>query len=498
MIEYNKNNLLVILGNQLFPLEYISQLNINKVYMKEDIELCTYFKHHKMKLTLFLTAMRDYRDLLKKNDFEVHYKPLKIDQKTNNNYIDDLRIFLKENKINRLYVFDIVDKFFKKKFLTLSNEVDLTFIPSPMFFLSQEDLKEYGDNNKNLRMVSFYQMMRKKLNLLIDENEKPTGGKWSFDELNRKRLPKEIKIPATTFFNKSKNIDDVKLIVDEYFSGHPGDNKNFWAPTNRKQALNLLKEFIELKFKNFGDFEDAVDIDENFLFHSCLSSSLNLGLITPKDVIEEVNKSKDIPLNSLEGFIRQIIGWREFIRLIYFLKGDFQENSNYWKHDRKLKDCWYDGTTNIKPLDDTIKKCLKYGYVHHIPRLMILSNIMNLCKISPKEIYRWFMEMFVDSSDWVMVPNVYGMGTYADGGIFSTKPYICGSNYILKMSNYKKDKWCDVMDGLYWSFIDNNKSFFSKNPRLNMMVRTLERMNVERKKIIFEKADEFIENVTYI
>ena len=367
-----------------------------------------------------------------------------------------------------------------------------------MFFLSQEDLKEYGDNNKNLRMVSFYQMMRKKLNLLIDENEKPTGGKWSFDELNRKRLPKEIKIPATTFFNKSENIDDVKLIVDEYFSGHPGDNKNFWAPTNRKQALNLLKEFIEIKFKNFGDFEDAVDIDENFLFHSCLSSSLNLGLITPKDVIEEVKKSKDIPLNSLEGFIRQIIGWREFIRLVYFLKGDLQENSNYWKHDRKLKDCWYDGTTNIKPLDDTIKKCLKYGYVHHIPRLMILSNIMNLCKISPKEIYRWFMEMFVDSSDWVMVPNVYGMGTYADGGIFSTKPYICGSNYILKMSNYKKDKWCDVMDGLYWSFIDNNKSFFSKNPRLNMMVRTLERMNVERKKIIFEKADEFIENVTYI
>ena len=367
-----------------------------------------------------------------------------------------------------------------------------------MFFLSQEDLKEYGDNNKNLRMVSFYQMMRKKLNLLVDQNEKPIGGKWSFDELNRKRLPKDIEIPATTFFNKSDNIDDVKLIVDEYFSSHPGDNKNFWAPTNRKQALNLLKEFIELKFKNFGDFEDAVDIDENFLFHSCLSSSLNLGLITPKDVIEEVNKSKDIPLNSLEGFIRQIIGWREFIRLIYFLKGDFQENSNYWKHDRKLKDCWYDGTTNIKPLDDTIKKCLKYGYVHHIPRLMILSNIMNLCKISPKEIYRWFMEMFVDSSDWVMVPNVYGMGTYADGGIFSTKPYICGSNYILKMSNYKKDKWCDVMDGLYWSFIDNNKSFFSKNPRLNMMVRTLERMNVERKKIIFEKADEFIENVTYI
>ncbi len=498
MIDNNKNNLLVILGNQLFPLEYISKLNINKVYMKEDIELCTYFKHHKMKLTLFLTAMRDYRDLLKKNNFEVHYRQLKIGQKTNSNYINDLRVFLKENNINRLYVYDIIDKFFERKFLTLSNVVDLTFIPSPMFFLSQEDLKDYGDNNKNLRMVSFYQMMRKKLNLLIDENEKPIGGKWSFDELNRKRLPKNIKIPTTAFFNKSKNIDDVKLIVDEYFSSHPGDNKNFWAPTNRKQALNLLKEFIELKFKNFGDFEDAVDVDENFLFHSCLSSSLNLGLITPKDVIEEVNKSKDIPLNSLEGFIRQIIGWREFIRLVYFLKGDFQENSNYWKHDRKLKDCWYDGTTNIKPLDDTIKKCLKYGYVHHIPRLMILSNIMNLCKISPKEIYRWFMEMFVDSSDWVMVPNVYGMGTYADGGVFSTKPYICGSNYILKMSNYKKDNWCDVMDGLYWSFINNNKSFFSKNPRLNMMVRTLERMNVERKKIIFEKADEFIENVTYI
>ena len=496
MIEYNKNNLLVILGNQLFPLEYISQLNINKVYMKEDIELCTYFKHHKMKLTLFLTAMRDYRDLLKKNHFEVHYKPFKLDQKTNSKYIDDLRIFIKKNKINRLYVYDIIDKFFKKKFLTLSNEVDLTFIPSPMFFLSQEDLKEYGDNNKNLRMVSFYQMMRKKLNILIDENEKPTGGKWSFDELNRKRLPKEIKIPATTFFNKSKNIDDVKLIVDEYFSGHPGDNKSFWAPTNRKQALNLLKEFIELKFKNFGDFEDAVDIDENFLFHSCLSSSLNLGLITPKDVIEEVNKSKDIPINSLEGFIRQIIGWREFIRGVYVAKGSEERTRNFWGFNRKIPISFYEGTTGIEPVDDTILKINKSGYANHIERLMVIGNFMLLCEFDPNEVYRWFMELFIDSYDWVMVPNVYGMSQFADGGLMSTKPYISGSSYVLKMSNYKKGDWCPLWDSLFWNFINKQRDFFLTNPRMRMLVSTYDRMKNEKKENITLTSHNYLETLS--
>ena len=172
------------------------------------------------------------------------------------------------------------------------------------------------------------------------------------------------------------------------------------------------------------------------------------------------------------------------------------ETENYWNHDRKLTIDWYEGTTGIDPLDDAIKGAHKYGYTHHINRLMVLSNIMNMSRIKPQEIYRWFMEMFVDSSEWVMVPNVYGMGTFADGGIFATKPYICGSSYILRMSDFKKGPWCEIVDGLYWSFIERNREFFESNPRLSLMVRALNKMDVDRKEEIFSKAEYFIESKT--
>ncbi len=493
-----EENLLLILGNQLFPIDFLNNLKIKNVFMREDVELCTYVKHHKMKIYLFLCSMREYRDLLKKNNYHVTYEKLDDPNNFKKKYIESLKDHIKKNNIKRLFVFDIVDKFFNKQIMNLSNHIEIKLIKSPMFMLEINELENFYSNNKNLRMVSFYQMMRKKFNLLIDIDQKPIGGKWSFDDMNRKPIPKDEVIPKNPNFNESYYSKDIKLIINDFFKSHPGQITNLWFPTNRSKALRLLDEFIKLKFKKFGDYEDAINSNDNFLYHSCLSSSLNLGLITPIDIIDKVKNLKNIPLNSLEGFIRQIIGWREFIRLVYHLKSEMQEKENFWKHKRKLKNCWYEGTTGIPPLDDSIKNCLKYGYVHHIPRLMILSNIMNLCKISPDEIHKWFMEMFIDSSDWVMGPNVYGMGTFADGGVFSTKPYICGSNYILKMSNYKKNNWCNIMDGLYWSFISNNRGFFSKNPRLNMMIRTLDRMNDERKKIIFKQANEFIEKVSYI
>ena len=197
-------------------------------------------------------------------------------------------------------------------------------------------------------------------------------------------------------------------------------------------------------------------------------------------------------LNSLEGFIRQVIGWREFIRGTYHLKGEEERESNFFNHQNKLTEAWYTGETGIPPLDKAIKDCLAYGYTHHIPRLMIISNLMTLSRIHPEEIYKWFMEMFIDSSEWVMVPNVFGMGTFADGGIFATKPYSCGSNYLLKMSNYKKGPWCDVVDGLYWQFMSDNRDFCASNPRLSILPRSLDRMKPERKKMIFNEADNFI------
>ena len=184
------------------------------------------------------------------------------------------------------------------------------------------------------------------------------------------------------------------------------------------------------------------------------------------------------------------------MRGIYQEYSPQMEKDNFFKHDRRLTSAWYTGTTNIEPLDHSIKNAIKYGWTHHIERLMIISSLMNLCEIKPTLVYKWFMEMFIDSSEWVMVPNVYGMGSYADGGIFSTKPYICGSSYMLKMSNYKKGEWCDTVDGLYWRFVEKNINFFKSNPRLAVMTRSLEKMNKERKKNIFKKAEIFIKENT--
>ena len=226
---------------------------------------------------------------------------------------------------------------------------------------------------------------------------------------------------------------------------------------------------------------------------------MNNGLITPREILNIILSNRiveKIPINSLEGFVRQIIGWREFVRGIYQNYSYELESRNFYKNKRKLTKDWYLGTTGIDPIDDAIKDILKYGYAHHIIRLMYLSNIMNLAGIDPKEIYKWFMEMFVDSSDWVMSPNVFGMGTYSDGGIFSTKPYICGSNYIIKMSNYKKGEWSAIVDGLYWSFISKNIKSIEKNPRMTMVKFSFNKLSVEKLRFHKNIAAEFIKNKT--
>ena len=263
--------------------------------------------------------------------------------------------------------------------------------------------------------------------------------------------------------------------------------------------LKLLNFFIKEKSNLFGEYEDAVDQKDNILFHSALSPYVNLGLITPEFIIKKIlefHKSKKIRLNSLEGYVRQIIGWREFMRGIYQSYSSEMETGNFFKQNRKMKKSWYDGTTGLPPLDYAIKNALNHGWSHHIERLMILSNIMNLCEIKPTIVYKWFMEMFVDSSDWVMVPNVYGMGLFSDGGIFATTPYICGSSYFMKMMDFKRGDWCNIMDGLYWRFIDRNRKFFSKNPRLSMMVRIFDKMKSDRKKLILTAAQRFIKQNT--
>ena len=490
------NSMLLILGNQLFPLKHLKSFKDMPIFMAEDYGLCTFQKHHKLKLILFLSSMRSYADELKKNKFKINYYDLNKDFKVS--YEKKLEKFISKNKINELISFEIEDKFFEKKIslLTKKLKIDWKIVSSPMFLNSRDEFKNYLSKTKKPFMANFYKIARAKTDILMEKG-KPKGGKWSFDEDNRKKLPSSITIPDMIKSNETSHTKKLKIEIKKNFANHPGEVENFWLPTTYTDAVKWLDYFIAKKFNLFGDYEDAVDTNNNFLFHSALSPLINLGLLTPEIIIERIKKVENkIKINSYEGYVRQIIGWREFIRGIYQNYDKQLENNNFFKHKNSLTKNWYDGTTGLDPLDHSIKNAQKFGYTHHIERLMILCNIMNLCEIKPNEVYNWFMEMFVDSSDWVMSPNVYGMGLFSDGGIFSTKPYICGSSYFMKMMNFKKGPWNDIMDGLYWRFINKNRKFFQTNPRLNMMVVIYDKMKDERKNNIIKKANQFIRDNT--
>ena len=490
------SKLFIILGNQLFEPKLLKTLSCRNVFMAEDFGLCTYEKHHKLKIYLFLTAMREYKDELRANSIEVEYFPLekRVDSSS---YSEFLLAYLKDKKISEIEIFEIEDKEFEAEFLeTLSRGgISVNTHKSPMFMVSREEFADFFAEKKEYRLAAFYKSIRRKRKLLVSSDLDPIGGKWSFDEDNRKRIPKGTKLPHAKVPATSKYDQAVRLLIDTFFINHPGETSNVWFPVTRHGAISHLEDFLNYRMESFGVFEDAMVSGENFLFHSTISPLLNIGLLTPDAVIQAALKKYEtglIPLNSIEGFVRQILGWREFIRGIYQCSGERQKAANFWNHSRSLTGSWYDGSTGIVPLDDNINLAQRDGYAHHIPRLMVISNLMNLCEVDPNSIYRWFMEMFIDSSDWVMVPNVYGMATFADGGLMSTKPYTCGSNYILKMSNYKRGDWCDVVDGLYWRFIEKNSDFYETNARLSFQLRMLHKMKADRKRSIFDAAENFL------
>ena len=494
--------LFFILGNQLFPLNYLNRFKKDHLFfLAEDKGLCTYEKHHKHKILLFLSSMRSYADKLNKNKFKLDYVKIE-DKEFKDDYLIKLKKIIVKKKVKEVSSFEIEDKFFEKKISKFfkKEKIEWKIVQTPMFLNSRDEFKNNLQKSKKPFMASFYKEVRKKSGILLDTSGNPVGGKWSFDEDNRNKLPKNISIPKFPKINETTHTKKLKPIIESLFKDHPGSTDNFWFATNYEDVLKLLNFFIKEKINLFGDYEDAVNQKDKILFHSALSPYINLGLITPEFIIQKVldfHKKNNIRLNSLEGYIRQVIGWREFMRGIYQSYSHEMESRNFFNQNRKMKKSWYEGTTGLPPLDYAINNAINNGWSHHIERLMILANIMNLCEIKPKIVYKWFMEMFVDSSDWVMVPNVYGMGLFSDGGIFATKPYICGSSYFMKMMDFKKGDWCNTMDGLYWRFINRNRNFFLKNPRLSMMVRIFDKMKTERKKLILSEAEKFINKNTY-
>ena len=489
----------VVLGNQLFPIAELSEFKSAPVFMAEDIGLCTNVRHHQQKLVLFLAAMREYAGQLQDRGFSVDYHQL--EPSSDASYEDRLGEFVKRHSVTKLIHFEIEDHFFETRIREFckNHSLQQTVLQSPMFLTPRNQFAEFANGKKQLLMAKFYKRQRRRLEIMVDRNGEPEGGRWSYDEENRQRLPADVEPPSLPEARWSQHTQDVIEIVGENFPDHPGQAKDFWWPVTRRSALYWLRDFLKQRLDNFGPYQDAITTRTETAFHSVISPMLNLGLITPQDVIEqtlEQAEERRIPPSSLEGFIRQVIGWREFIRGVYHEYDEQQSGANFWDHHRGLTDAWYDGSTGIPPLDDAIQTALKLGWTHHINRLMVVGNLMNLCEIEPRQVHDWFMETHVDSADWVMGPNVYGMALYSDGGLFATKPYICGSNYLLKMSDYKKGPWCDTVDGLFWRFIDKHREYFVKNPRLSMMARQLDRLNADRRAKIFEAAEQFIDEFT--
>ncbi|MBT8092203.1 MAG: cryptochrome/photolyase family protein [Gammaproteobacteria bacterium] len=491
------DSLLVVLGNQLFAAKHLPPPSEVSVFLAEDMGLCTYVRHHQQKIVLFLAAMRAYRDELRSLGYDVTYRQL--DAGSEESYEHKLEAALKTSGARRLLHFEVEDKPMESRLIEFarSNDVERCELRSPMFTCTRSDFQAYASDRNRLLMADFYKQQRQRLGILVGQDGQPQGGRWSFDEDNRKKLPKTVTVPDMRWAPATEHVTEVIALVQTEFAHHPGRAAEFCWPTTRQQARDWLDDFVADRLDDFGPYEDAMTTRSATVFHSALTPCLNLGLLTPDEVVDAVlRRAGDAPLASVEGFVRQVIGWREFIRGIYQNFSGRQDGANFWDHQRDLTDAWYDGTTGIVPLDDTITTAQRLGWTHHIPRLMVLGNLMTLCEIRPDRAHRWFMEMYVDSSEWVMGPNVYGMGLFSDGGIFATKPYICGSNYLLKMSDYGKGPWCDIVDGLYWRFIDKHRAFFSANPRLALMPRALDRLDDDRRTRITEAAETFLANHT--
>ncbi|MFT4661245.1 MAG: deoxyribodipyrimidine photolyase-related protein [Patiriisocius sp.] len=468
-------------------------------YIIEEYLFFKQYPFHKQKIAFHRATMKRYADyLMKDRSIEVHYIEA-IDT------MSDIRLLipeLKRNGIEHINYIEPTDNWLQKRLYESLHKSGITATQnkSSLFLNSKEDLTSFfRSDKKKYQQTTFYKEQRKKRNILMSSDGKPIGGKWTFDTENRKKYPAKKTPPSVQFPDVDDYYEEAKQYVSIHFSGNLGKlTKQSLYPTNFETTKGWLDQFFEQRFMEFGVYEDAIVAENAILNHSVLTPMLNVGLITPKEIIERClhyAEENDVPINSTEGFVRQIIGWREFIRGVYESRGSEERTTNFWKFKKKIPASFYNGSTGIPPIDQTIKKVLETGYCHHIERLMVLGNFMLLCEFDPDEVYRWFMELFIDAYDWVMVTNVYGMSQFADGGLMATKPYISASNYLMKMSNYKKGEWQATWDGLFWRFMHKHRDFFLSNPRLGMLVRMFDKMSVEKQQMNIEHAETYLKTL---
>lgn len=466
------------------------------VYLVEEFLFFRQYRFHQQKILLHRASMKSYEQWLKGKGFRVIY----IDSQDPRSDIRELIRFLAQGGITELDVTDPADNWAEKRIRASCKKagIQCRLLPSPQFLEQPGDWSAYFDKRKTYFQTDFYLQQRRRRNLLLDDAGKPVGGKWTYDTENRKRWPKNAVPPAVRKPAGNRFVKEAAEYVRQFFPGNYGTTQSFHYPVNFDDAKAWLADFLENRLAGFGPYEDAMVVKEDMLHHSVLTPLLNTGLLTPQQVLEqtlETASRKEIPLSSLEGFIRQLTGWREFIRIVYEREGSKQRKVNYWNFHRKIPASFWTGETGIHPVDTVIRRVLKTGYAHHIERLMVLGNFMLLCEFDPDEVYRWFMEMFIDSYDWVMVPNVYGMSQFADGGLMTTKPYISGSNYLLKMGDWEKGDWQAIWDGLFWRFLSVHRDFFLRQPRMGMLVHTWDKMPVEKKQAHLQEATRFLKKL---
>ncbi|MCW5936657.1 MAG: cryptochrome/photolyase family protein [Fimbriimonadaceae bacterium] len=501
----------LVLGDQLFD-GLPGMPSGVPVFMREDIGLCRRVRHHKQKLVLFLSAMRAFRRRLAQSGVACHYE--KLDPSSDQAFLEGLAVYCREQRIGRIFAYEPADPFFNEA-LARADLPPVELVANPAFVTRPETWRAFREETRAGKMGDFYIRQRRDLGVLVDGDGRPEGGRWSLDTENRKPLPKNLVSPQTTLFEPGLEVREVAALVEAVFPDHPGRALPFQWPVTHEQARQALADFVATRLADFGPYEDVVSSRQAALWHSRLSSSINLGLIRPMECVEAaVGAYQDgfAPLNSVEGFVRQIIGWREFV---WQVDREYDQPHGPWRefladsrtlpgaagfnalgHYRRLGPAWWKGTTGLPPIDTTIHNLKETAWCHHIERLMVTGAVMMMCEVAPGDAYRWFMEMFVDSADWVMRPNVLGMGQFADGGYFATKPYFSGSAYILKMSDYPRGDWCDVWDGLYWRFVGRNRQWMARNPRTAQAVSAFDRLKEPRKARILDAAEEFIGRVT--
>lgn len=503
-------HLIYIFGDQLS--DCISSLegfdpNQDSILMAEVINEATFVKHHKQKIALIFSAMRHFAIALEDKRYPVIYK--KIDTNTHlKNFSAVLSDVLKTHRPEKIIVTEPSEYRVLQEVQTWHKlDTPLEIRQDTRFLATKAQFQTWAEGRKQLRMEYFYRDMRKQYNVLMS-GDKPIGDKWNFDQENRKPPKEGLDIPMSFAVKPDAITNDVLDLVANRFSDHFGSIDQFQMATTRTDALKALNHFIKNNLALFGTYQDAMLMNEPWLYHSHISFYLNCGLLQPLECIQAAEKAyhkSHAPLNAVEGFIRQVLGWREYIRGIYWFMMPNYSQLNFLNATNPLPKFYWDTKTDMLCLHQSVKQTLDHAYAHHIQRLMVLGNFALLAGIDPRFVNEWFLVVYADAYEWVELPNVSGMALFADGGILGSKPYAASGAYIHKMSNYCKHCVFKVTEKtgasacpfnyLYWDFLDRNKDTLAKNPRMRLIYQTFNRMDAVKKEAIKTSAQAFLKKL---